>query len=70
MDPYYRVTGNFYITVIIFRGVNFGIALHSLYRKYFPAECFGFTLHYLDRNPQVAPLLCFHYITLNIPAAN
>ena len=27
----YRVKGNFYITVIIFPGINFGIALHCLY---------------------------------------
>ena len=34
-----RVTGIFfYITVIIFSGINFGIALHSLHRKYFSAE--------------------------------
>ena len=43
----YRVTRNFYITMIIlFRIINFGIALHSPYRKYF----FGgntFALHYI-----------------------
>ena len=31
----YRVTGKVYITVIIFPGINFGITLHSLYRKHF-----------------------------------
>ena len=34
----YRVTGNLYITVIIFPRINFGITLQSLYRKYFWAE--------------------------------
>ena len=36
---WYHVTGNVCITVIInFPGINFGITLHSLYRKLFSAE--------------------------------
>ena len=31
--PNYHVTGNLYITVIIFPRIHFGITLHSLYRK-------------------------------------
>ena len=56
------MTGNVYITVFIFPGINFGIALHSLYRKYLSAKIillyiiltaplcgasFLFTLHYI-----------------------
>ena len=47
----YRVTGNCYITVFIFPGINFGIALHSLYRKYFSAEIILLYITFLDRNP-------------------
>ena len=32
------MTGKCYITVIIFAGINFGLALHSLYRKDFSPE--------------------------------
>ena len=43
--------------------VNFGIALHSLYRNIFRLKQFCITLHFLDRNPEVAPLLVsLHYI--------
>ena len=31
--PLYRMTGNLFITVIIFPRINFGITLHSLYRE-------------------------------------
>ena len=34
----------FYITVIFFSGIFFGITLHSLYCKYFSAEILWFTL--------------------------
>ena len=60
----YRVTGNVYITVIIFLGINFGITLHSLYRKCFLAKII--LLYITLSRPQ--PLSCtslwfsLHYI--------
>ena len=60
----YRVTRYFYITVITSPGMKFGITLHSLYRNYFSIEIVCFTLHYLDRNPQVAPLFVFTALRL------
>ena len=35
---FYRLTRNGHITVISYPGIIFDITLHSLYRKYFPAE--------------------------------
>ena len=41
-----------FVSKILFSGINFGITLHSLCRKYiFRLKYFCFTLHYLDRNP-------------------
>ena len=64
----YRGTGNLYITAIIFPGisfgVNFGIALHSLYRKYFSAEIILLYITLSWPQPLSCTSFCFHYITL------
>ena len=49
-DTWYRVTGNIYITVIIFSWIKFGIAF-SLPQTFFGWKKVCFTLHYLDRYP-------------------
>ena len=61
----YRVTGNPYITVIIFPRINFGITLHSLYRQHFSVELiFNFGLRHivLTATLKLQFLFTLHYI--------
>ena len=68
LERQYRVTGNVYITVIIFPGINFGITLHSLYRKHFLPEII--LLYIILTATRKSHLFCLHFITLQIPDAN
>ena len=66
----YRVTGNFYITVMIFPGINFGITLHSPYRIYFWAEIFLLYMTLPWPQPLSFTSFCFQYITSTLREAN
>ena len=61
------MTRNLYSTVIIFPRLNFGITLHSLYRKNVSAEAIWF---YIILTATLKLRLCFVYTTFKIPEAN